>query len=95
MALWPQISPEPVKWVRRVEPLVLAPTGLPVLGRSRLVPSVATSVRGDRSIPAASPAVGTLCWALGSPQTAAEHLGGLPGPWGAPYTAWGPMPGQG
>lgn len=35
----------------------------------------------------ASPATGVLCWALGSLQAAAEHLGGLPGPGGAPHTA--------
>ena len=95
MASWLQISPELGKWVGRVEPLVLAPTGSPVLARSRLTPPTATSVRRDRSISAASPAVGALCWALGSPQAVAEHLRGLPGPGGAPHTAWGPMPGQG
>lgn len=75
MALCPQISPEPGKWVGRVKPRLLAPTGSPVLARSRLAPPTATSVRGDQSIPVASRAVGTLCRALGILQAVAEHLG--------------------
>jgi len=77
MAPRPQISPEPGKCAGRVKPLVLAPTGSLVLARSHLMLPTATSVRGDRSIPAASPAVGVLCRALGRPQAAAERLGGV------------------